>query len=164
MNEDQHENIQLAPQSARFCNLALFSSRCASPLAVDVWTRFLPCDPARLGAIVCGRRYEIMIAHPGEQALRTTLRPLHFWHLALCSSEVAEELLELFALVLERNRFRPRATSSKRAETSPQQLPAPSAETAPAPAAAPFRNLSNTLLWSTSNLNDFHVPSILSRH
>ena len=95
-------------------------------------------------------------------ALRTTLWPSPFWYLVLRSLVVAEELLELFAVVLERNRFRTGAAACKRSETSPEQLPAPSAETAPVPAAASVRNLSNTFFRSASKFNAFHVPSIFS--
>ena len=79
--------------------------------------------------------------------LRRTHWPSPFWHLALCSLVVADELLELFALVLERNRFRP------------EQLPACEQR----PRQRNHLNLSNTLIRSTSNLNDFHVPFVFSR-
>ena len=107
-----------------------------------------------------------MLADPGELptilglgvtgepllALRTALWPSPIWQL------VAEELLESFTVVLERNRFRPGV------ETSPEHLAAPSAETAPVPAAASVRNLSNTFFRNTSNRNAIHVPFFFSRH
>ena len=65
----------------------------------------------------------------------------------------------LLPAVLERIRFRPGAAACKRSETSPEQLPAPSAETAPVPLAASSRNLSNALIRSTSNITGTHLPS-----
>ena len=78
--------------------------------------------------------------------LRRTHWPSPFWHLALCSLVVADELLELFALVLERNHFRP------------EQLPACEQR----PRQCSHLNLSNTLIRKTSNITGFHFPFVLS--
>ena len=82
--------------------MALFSSRCAWPLAADFWAHFTPCDAARLGVVASEGSAAEMLA-----ILRRTHWPSPFRHLALCSLVVADELLELFSLVLESNRFRP---------------------------------------------------------
>ena len=94
-----------------------------------------------LGVVACEGSAAEMLA-----MLRRTLWPSPFRHLALCSLMVADELLELFAVVLERNRFHT------------EQLPACEQR----PRQRNHLNLSNTLIRSTSNLNDFHFPSIFS--
>ena len=94
-----------------------------------------------LGVVACEGSAAEMLA-----ILRRTHWPSPFRHLALCSLVVADELLELFALVLERNRFRP------------EQLPACEQR----PRQRNHLNLSNTLIRSTSNLNFFHFPPVFS--